>query len=91
MTFAKSTFSLALATPMASIWSLVSLNPAVSINLNSIPDMVMVSSIASLVVPGIADTIARSSFNKALSREDLPALGFPTMATGTPFLMTLPY
>ena len=44
----------------------------------------------SLVVPAIGETIAFSSLNKALSREDFPTLGLPAMATGTPFLITLP-
>ena len=44
----------------------------------------------SRVVPAISDTIARSSFSKALSKVDLPALGFPTIATGTPFFKTFP-
>ena len=89
--FALFTLSFALATPINSIWSSVSLRPAVSINLNCIPSMVRVSSTASLVVPGIEETIARSSFNKALSKEDFPALGLPAITTGTPFFITLPY
>ena len=52
--------------------------------------MCKVSSIVSRVVPAISDTIARSSFSKALSKVDLPALGFPTIATGIPFFKTFP-
>ena len=62
-----------------------------SINLNWIPFITIVSSILSLVVPSISETIALSSFNKAFKRDDFPAFGFPIIATGTPFLITLPY
>ena len=44
----------------------------------------------SLVVPAISETIALSSFSNALSKVDFPTLGCPTIATGTPFLRTLP-
>ncbi len=36
-------------------------------------------SIASLVVPGIAETITLSSFNTQFNNEDLPTFGFPTI------------
>ena len=62
-----------------------------SINLNFKPSIIKVSSITSLVVPGISETIAFSSFNKALIREDLPEFGLPAMVTGIPSLITLPY
>ena len=65
--------------------------PAVSINLNLIPFITHVSSIASLVVPGILLTIAFSSFNNKFRRDDLPELGFPAIATGTPFFIAFPY
>jgi len=55
------------------------------------PFIITTSSMTSLVVPGIFETIALSSFNKAFSKVDFPTLGFPTIATGTPFLITLPY
>ena len=55
-----------------------------------IPSIISVSSTVSLVVPGIEETIARSSFNKAFSKEDFPALGLPAIATGTPFFITRP-
>mmetsp|Transcript_41668 Transcript_41668/g.107852 ORF Transcript_41668/g.107852 Transcript_41668/m.107852 type:complete len:210 (-) Transcript_41668:1934-2563(-) len=41
------------------------------------------ASMQSVVVPGMSLTIARSSPMSALSSDDLPALGFPTMATLT--------
>ena len=44
----------------------------------------------SLVVPAIGETMAFSSLKSALINEDLPTLGLPAMATGTPFLMTFP-
>jgi hypothetical protein len=36
------------------------------------------------------DTIARSSFSKAFKSVDFPTFGSPTIATGIPFLITLP-
>ena len=38
----------------------------------------------SLVVPGTLETIATFCFKKALSSDDLPALGLPTIATSIP-------
>ena len=52
--------------------------------------MKTVSSIASLVVPGIFDTIAFSSLSREFKREDLPAFGLPAIDTGTPFLIAFP-
>ena len=63
---------------------------AVSIKRNKVPPRTQVSSIVSRVVPAISDTIARSSPTRALSRVDLPALGAPRIAIGTPDLMALP-
>ena len=51
---------------------------------------VRLSSIVSRVVPGISETIARSLSSSALSSEDLPALGGPTMATLTPSRISRP-
>ena len=45
----------------------------------------------SLVVPAISETMALSSFKRALSKVDFPALGFPIMATATPLFMAFPY
>ena len=70
--------------------SVVFLIPAVSINLNLYPSIFNSSSIASLVVPGMSDTIAFSSFNKLFNSVDLPTLGAPNIATGIPFFITLP-
>ena len=69
-----------------SVWRM----PAVSIKRKVIPWRLMVSSITSRVVPSMSDTMARSSFSKALSRVLFPTLVLPTMATGMPFLITLP-
>ena len=41
----------------------------------------------SLVVPGILETIAFSSFKSVFKRDDFPAFGFPAIATGTPFFI----
>ena len=46
--------------------------PAVSINLNNIPSKTIESSMLSLVVPGISETIALSSFNSKLSNDEVP-------------------
>ena len=54
------------------------------------PPKIMTSSMVSLVVPAISETMALSSFSKALSKVDFPTLGCPTIATGTPFFRTLP-
>ena len=70
--------------------SVVSLIPAVSINLKLIPPMLISSSMVSLVVPAISLTMARCSFKRAFKRVDLPTLGSPTMATGIPFFKTFP-
>ena len=55
--------------------------PAVSINVYSLPFITHFSSIASLVVPAIGDTIVLSSPIIAFKSDDLPAFGFPIMAT----------
>ena len=75
---------------MLSTTSLVSLIPAVSINLKPIPPIAISSSTVSLVVPAMSETIARSSLRSALSKVDFPTLGSPTIATGIPFLITFP-
>ena len=49
-----------------------------------------VSSIVSRVVPAISETIARSSFNNVFNKVDFPALGLPTIAVFTPFLIAFP-
>ena len=54
--------------------------PAVSVNIKSLPNRVYRVLMASLVVPGMSVTMVRSSPNKALIKEDLPALGLPKMA-----------
>ena len=87
---ALAAFARALRMPSASIWSLVSLNPAVSMKRNRSPSMVHASSTVSLVVPGMSDTMARSSPKRALSRVDFPRLGAPTMATGMPSFKAFP-
>tara|TARA_A100001015_G_scaffold259353_1_gene303241 strand:- start:147 stop:404 length:258 start_codon:yes stop_codon:yes gene_type:complete len=84
------TFCFAFSTPIASITSSVSLSPAVSINRNKIPSIVSVSSIVSLVVPGIFETIALSSLKSAFNNDDFPVFGLPAIATGTPFFITFP-
>ena len=44
----------------------------------------------SRVVPAISETMAFSSWERALSNDDFPAFGFPAIATGTPCFMALP-
>ena len=51
--------------------------PAVSVSLRGIPSRFINSSIGSLVVPGIAVTMARFSLNRALNRLDFPTFGLP--------------
>ncbi|CAI8173410.1 MAG: Uncharacterised protein [SAR116 cluster bacterium] len=54
------------------------------------PPIEISSSMVSLVVPAISETMARSSFKRAFNKVDFPAFGAPTIATGIPFFMTLP-
>jgi len=54
------------------------------------PSTCNTSSTVSRVVPGISDTIARSSSSSMLSSDDLPTFGLPAITTGMPFLITLP-
>ena len=75
---------------MRSITSSVSRMPAVSIIFKVTSFRRILSSIASLVVPAMSVTIARSCPIKALSREDLPTFGFPRMTVLTPSLIILP-
>ena len=65
------------------------LKPAVSINLTIFPPIVMVSSIISLVVPGISEIMAFSSFKRAFNIVDLPTLGLPKIITLIPSFITL--
>ena len=83
-------FSKVLPIPSDSILSVVSRIPAVSINRKRIPSKVISSSIVSRVVPGISETMARSSLSSALSKVDLPAFGRPAITVFTPVLITLP-
>ena len=75
---------------MLSIVSSVVRIPAVSMNRNLMPSIVISSSIASRVVPAISLTMALSSFNSAFNNVDLPTLGAPTIEIGIPLLITLP-
>ena len=85
-----SAFSYAFLIPMLSIISFVSLIPAVSINLKATPSIIISSSIASLVVPAISETIAFSSFKIEFNKVDLPTFGSPIIATGIPFFIAFP-
>ena len=87
---ADEAFSIALLIPSVSITSDVSRIPAVSINLNSVPSITQVSSITSLVVPAMSETIALSSPTSAFNRVDFPAFGAPRMAIGTPDFIAFP-
>ena len=70
--------------------SFVFRSPAVSMNLYFIPSIIITSSIASLVVPGMSLTIAFCSFSKVFNSDDFPEFGLPAIATGTPFLIAFP-
>ena len=59
-------------------------------NRNRMPSKVSASSSVSRVVPGVSETMARSSRRRALSKVDLPRFGAPRMATGTPSAMARP-
>ena len=59
-------------------------------SLNITPSMIKRSSIVSLVVPGIAETMALSSLSNALSNVDFPALGRPAITVETPSWMAFP-
>ena len=50
----------------------------------------MVSSIVSLVVPFVSETIALSSLSNWFNKVDLPEFGCPTIDIGIPFFITLP-
>ena len=82
-------FLRAFAIPIFSILSIVFLKPAVSINLTIFPPIVIVSSIISLVVPGMSEIMAFSSFKIAFNIVDLPTLGLPKIITLIPFFITL--
>ena len=56
------------------------LMPAVSMRMISLRPQASRVSMASRVVPGVSETIARSSPSRALSRLDLPTFGRPTNA-----------
>ena len=58
---------------------------------NAVPFICRTSSIVSRVVPAMSLTIALSSFKRAFSRVDFPALGFPIIATLIPFFTAFPY
>ncbi len=87
---ASSSFLKVRTIPIFSISSDVSLIPAVSIKRNNVPSMLNVSSIVSLVVPAMSETIARSSPRIAFRSVLLPVFVAPAIATGMPFLIALP-
>ena len=70
--------------PAASSRSACARIPAVSTRRTGTPSMARVSSIVSRVVPDTSETMARSAPSSALSSDDLPALGGPTIATLRP-------
>ena len=63
--------------PSASMSSLVSLSPAVSMNRKRMPSRVSVSSRVSRVVPGVFDTMARSSFEQGVEQGRLSSIRRP--------------
>ena len=52
--------------------------------------MVIISSIVSLVVPAIDETIALCSLSILLSKVDFPALGLPVITVETPLITAFP-
>ena len=78
------------STPSFSTGSSVFRRPAVSMSRRGTPPSSHRSSTVSRVVPGMSVTMARSQPSIALSREDLPALGRPTIAQGTPSRSSFP-
>ena len=54
--------------------------PAVSTKMNSWPSYLTLESMASRVVPETLETITLSLFKRALTIEDLPTFGLPTIA-----------
>ena len=75
---------------MASISSVVSRYPAVSMSSNKSPPISMVDSIKSRVVPLISETMARSSPSNWLSNEDFPTFGYPMIRHFTPECINRP-
>ena len=59
-------------------------------NLNATPSIIISSSIASLVVPAISDTMAFSSLSSVFNSVDFPTFGSPIIATGIPFFIAFP-
>ncbi|CAI8188112.1 MAG: Uncharacterised protein [Formosa sp. Hel1_33_131] len=83
-------FSNVFLMPILSMVSSVVRMPAVSINRNLIPSIVISSSIASRVVPAMSLTMALSSFKSAFKSVDFPTFGAPIIEIGMPFLITFP-
>ena len=77
-------------TPIFSITFLDFLIPAVSVSITGIPSIYSISSIASLVVPGMCVTIAFSFFARAFKRLDLPTFGLPAITIFKPFFIISP-
>ena len=78
------------STPIFSTISSVFLIPAVSVSTSGIPFILIISSITSLVVPGICVTIALSSFRSEFRRVDFPTLGFPAITVFIPSFIFFP-
>ena len=76
--------------PICSTRSLLSRRPAVSITCTGTPSIWMVCSTLSRVVPATGVTMASSAPARALSSEDLPALGCPAMTTLMPSRSSAP-
>ena len=72
------------STPIFSTSSSVSRIPAVSMRLIATPSFSILSSRLSRVVPAMSVTIALSLPQSALSKDDLPTLATPTIATSMP-------
>ena len=77
--------------PSFSTTSPVSRRPAVSVSVIGKPFSVIFSCKTSRVVPAISVTIARSTPARALSKDDLPALGLPAITTCRPSRSNCPW
>ena len=88
---ASSSAFFAFKMPIFSIVSAALWIPAVSNKCNTMPSKFTCPSTISRVVPAISVTIAFSSPIKAFNNEDLPTLGFPTIAVLIPSLIMIAF
>ena len=90
LTLSAAAVSRAFSTPIFSTTSDVSRIPAVSTKIKLKSPSIICSSRVSLVVPAISVTIALCLPDNALSKDDFPAFGFPTITVRIPSVKTFP-